>query len=138
MKIDETLKNDKVEQKENELRRWIERQLKGTVEDLSRLTDKKLLENEVVVRKILLKGGHNGEGIKSDELKALKEKNLLEYVDTMIKNLKFEIQAEHEEEKARKNNRLDEVTRLIQTHKSLLDEHIQQQGESLRRCSKPT
>lgn len=125
MKTDAALKNDRAEQKENELKRWIERQLKDTVDDLSRLVDKKLLENEVVVRKILLKGGHNGEGIKSDELKALKEKNLLEYVDTMIKNLKYELQTEHEEEKARKNNRLDEVTRLIQTHKSLLDEHIQ-------------
>jgi len=58
---------------------------------LSRLVDKKLAENEVVVRKILLKGGYNGEGVKSDELRALKEKNLLEYVDTMIKNLKFEL-----------------------------------------------
>lgn len=53
------------------------------------------------------------EGIKSDELRALKEKNLLEYVDTMIQNLKFELQTEHEEEKNRKNNRLDEVSRLV-------------------------
>lgn len=124
MKTDAVLKNDSAQQKENELRRWIERQLKDTIEDLTRLLDKKLIENEVVVRKILLKGGHNGEGLKSDELRALKEKNLLEYIDTMIKNLKFELQSEHEDEKSRKNNRLDEVTRLIQTHKSLLDEHI--------------
>lgn len=87
--------------------------MKDTLNDLSRLVDKKLVENEVIVRKILLKGGHNGEGLKSDEMRALKEKNLLEYIDTMIKNLKYELQTEHEEEKSRKNNRLDEVTRLV-------------------------
>jgi hypothetical protein len=45
------------------------------------------------VRKILLKNGHSSEGggIKSEELRALKEKNLLEYVDTMVKNLKFDL-----------------------------------------------
>ena len=36
----------------------------------------------------------------------------------------------------RKNNRLDEVTRLIITHKNLLDEHIRQQGESLKALMK--
>lgn len=66
--------------------------MKDTVEDLSKITDKKLVENEVVVRKILLKNGHSSEnGISSNEMKALKEKNLLEYVDTMVKNLKFEL-----------------------------------------------
>jgi hypothetical protein len=77
------------------------------------MVDKKLLENEVVVRKILLRGGSGGDGLKSDEMRALKEKNLLEYVDTMVTNLKHEIMIEVEEEKSRKNNRLDEVTRLI-------------------------
>lgn len=62
----------------------------------------------------------------------MKERNLLEYVDTISRNLKHEIMTEVEEEKARKNNRLDEVNRLIQTNKSLLDEHITQQGESLK------
>ncbi|CDW91573.1 UNKNOWN [Stylonychia lemnae] len=132
LKSEAVLKNDIAAQKENELRRWIEQQLKDTIADLGKIVDKKLAENEVLVRKILLKGGHNGSGIKDNEMRAMKEKNLLEYVDTMITNLKFELQSEYEEEKARKNGRLDEVTRLIQTHKSLLDEHIQQQGESLK------
>lgn len=109
------------------MKKWIERSLKATVDDLTKICDKKLAENEIVVRKILLKNGHSSEGngvVKSEELRALKEKNLLEYVDTMIKNLKFELQSEFEDDRSRKNGRLDEVTRLIQTHKSLLDEHI--------------
>ncbi len=44
----------------------------------------------------------------------------------MVRSLKFEVVNEMEDERARKNNRLDEVTRLIQTHKNLLDEHIRQ------------
>jgi hypothetical protein len=87
----------------------------------TKLMEKKLAENEVVVRKLLLKGGN---GLDGGDLKAMKEKNLLEYVDTLIKNLKYEIMTEVDEEKSRKNNRLDEVTRLIQAHKALLDEHI--------------
>eukprot|EP00347_Sterkiella_histriomuscorum_P013165 403365759 len=133
MKTEAALKNEVTAQKENELKRWIERQLKDTIEDLTKITDQKCIENEVVVRKILLKNGHSSEnGISSNEMRALKEKNLLEYIDTMVKNLKFELQTDFEDEKSRKNSRLDEVTRLIQTHKSLLDEHIQQQGESLK------
>ena len=124
MKVEQQMRNEMFEVKENENEKWVERALKDCVVDLGKLVDKRLVENEVVVRKILLKGGNNGEGVKSDELKALKEKNLLEYVDTMVKNIKFEILHEVEEEKAKKNNRFDEVTRLIQTHKSLLDEHI--------------
>mmetsp|Transcript_10159 Transcript_10159/g.7622 ORF Transcript_10159/g.7622 Transcript_10159/m.7622 type:complete len:149 (-) Transcript_10159:501-947(-) len=45
---------------------------------------------------------------------------------------------EVEDEKMRKNYRLDEVTRLINTHKALLDEHITQQGESLKALVKAT
>ncbi len=37
-----------------------------------------------------------------------------------------------EDERPRKNKRLDEVTRLIQTQKNFLDEHIRQQGESMK------
>jgi hypothetical protein len=50
----------------------------------------------------------------------------------MVRSLKFELSQEFDEERLRKNNRLDEVTRLINTHKSLLDEHVRQQGESLK------
>jgi hypothetical protein len=50
----------------------------------------------------------------------------------MIKSLKFELSNDIDDERTRKNNRLDEVTRLINTHKSLLDEHVRQQGESLK------
>ena len=73
---------------------------------MKNMIDKKMVENEVVLRKIMLTGG-GGQGVKSDELKALKEKNLLDYVDTMVQNLKLEIMNEIEEDKARKNNRLD-------------------------------
>lgn len=126
--------DQKFEQKEQQNKKWIGDMLKDNVGELSKMVDKKLVENEVTIRKLLLKGGFgsDGEGIKSNELKALKEKNMLEYIDTMINNLKLQLQSELEEDKALKNNRFDEITRLIHTHKSLLDEHIQQQGESLK------
>jgi len=57
--------------------------LKETVIEMKNMIDKKMVENEVVLRKIMLTGG-GGQGVKSDELKALKEKNLLDYVDTMV------------------------------------------------------
>ena len=82
-----------------------------------------MLENEAVVKKILLKDGSSAMN-QSNDIKLLKEKNLLEYVDTMVRSLKFELSQELEEEKTMKNNRLDDVTRLITTHKNLLDEHI--------------
>lgn len=77
--------------------------------EFTNVVDKKLVENEVVVRKILLKGG-NGEGLKSDELRALKEKNLLDYVDTMIKNLKHEVISELDDEKSKKNMKIEQIT----------------------------
>ena len=95
--------------------------------DLANLVDKKMLENESAVRKLLLKNT-SPNALQSPEVRSLKERNLLEYVDTMVRSLKFEVVNEMEDERARKNNRLDEVTRLIQTHKNLLDEHIRQQG----------
>jgi hypothetical protein len=94
------------------MKRFFDRSLKDSILEMTSLVDKKMLENEVVVRKLLLKGG-GSDALKDGELRALKEKNLLEYVDTLIRNLKHEIMTEVEEEKARKNNRLDEVTRLI-------------------------
>src|SRR3569833_556594 len=100
--------------------------MKDAIMELSALVDKKMIENEVVVRKLLLKGGSGSESLQNSEVRALKEKNLLEYVDTMVRNLKHEIMTDVEEEKVHKNNRFDEVSRLIQTHKILLDEHITQ------------
>jgi hypothetical protein len=94
------------------MKRFFDTSLKDSILEMTSLVDKKMLENEVVVRKLLLKGG-GSDALKDGELRALKEKNLLEYVDTLIRNLKHEIMTEVEEEKARKNNRLDEVTRLI-------------------------
>lgn len=91
--------------------------------DLQRLVDKKMSENETVVRKLLLKNS-SSQTLQSNDVRSLKEKNLLEYVDTMVRSLKFELTNEVEDERQRKNNRLDEVTRLINTHKSLLDEHV--------------
>lgn len=37
----------------------------------------------------------------------MKEKNLLEYVDTMVKNIKMEVTNDIEETRARMNQRLD-------------------------------
>jgi prophage tail gpP-like protein len=56
----------------------------------------------------------------------------------MVRSLKFELSGELDEERNRKNSRLDEVTRLINTHKGLLDEHVRQQGESLKALLKAT
>ncbi len=104
---------------------WVERQMQACNSDLANLVDKKMLENESAVRKLLLKNTSTN-ALQSTEVRSLKERNLLEYVDTMVRSLKFEVVNEMEDERARKNNRLDEVTRLIQTHKNLLDEHIRQ------------
>jgi hypothetical protein len=43
------------EQKELENKMWVERQMHASVQDLTRLVDKKMAENEAVVRKLLLK-----------------------------------------------------------------------------------
>ena len=99
--------------------------------DLSRLVDTKMSENEVAVRKLLIKNA-SGAATGGADLRSLKERNLLEYVDTMVRAAKFELSGEMDEERARKNNRLDEVTRLVNTHRGLLDEHIRQQAESLK------
>lgn len=131
IKSDIERKDSVVDERQDQIKRFFDRSLKDSIMELTSLVDKKMLENEVVVRKLLLKGG-GSDALKDGELRALKEKNLLEYVDTLISNLKHEIMTEVEDERVRKNNRLDEVTRLVQTHKNLLDEHITQQGESLK------
>jgi len=123
IKSDVTMRLDLFEQKEIENKMWVERQMHACVQDLSRLVDKKMSENEAVVKKLLLKNS-SSQTIQSVDIRSLKERNLLEYVDTMIKSLKFELSNDIDDERTRKNNRLDEVTRLINTHKSLLDEHV--------------
>jgi len=107
-----TIKLELFEQKEIENKMWVERQMQVCSTDLGILVDKKMLENESAVRKLLLKNTSTN-GLQSTEVRSLKEKNLLEYVDTMVRSLKFEVVNEMEDERARKNNRLDEVTRLI-------------------------
>jgi hypothetical protein len=91
---------------------WVERQMHACVGDLQRIVDKKMSENEAVVRKLLLKTS-SSQTLQSNDIRSLKEKNLLEYVDTMVRSLKFELVQEFDDERTRKNNRLDEVTRLI-------------------------
>jgi hypothetical protein len=112
IKGDVTMKLELFEQKELENKMWVERQMQACNSDLANLVDKKMLENESAVRKLLLKNTSTN-ALQSTEVRSLKEKNLLEYVDTMVRSLKFEVVNEMEDERARKNNRLDEVTRLI-------------------------
>ena len=102
-------------------------------DELNHGVNRKMAENEVTLRKILLKGGGgSGQGLKDNEVHALKEKNLLEYIEVVVKNLREELKTEFEEDKSKKNSRLDEVSRLINANKGLMDEHVTQQGESLK------
>lgn len=55
IKTEVFLKLDLFEQKEIENKMWVERQMHACVQDLSRLVDKKMSENEAVVKKLLLK-----------------------------------------------------------------------------------
>ena len=131
---DETrLRQEQVEKRDHETKKWVEQSLKMVTEELNTGVNRKMAENEVTVRKILLKGGGgSGAGMKESEMKALKEKNLLEYIDVVVKNLREELKTEFEEDKSKKNSRLDEVTRLINANKGMMDEHVTQQGESLK------
>ena len=56
----------------------------------------------------------------------------MEYMDIAISNMKHEILNQFEEERSRKNFRLQEITNLIEHHKELTNEHINQLGESLK------
>ena len=91
---------------------WVERQMQAIVADMQRIVDKKMSENETAVRKLLIKNG-SSQTVQSTDVRSLKERNLLEYVDTMVRSLKYEITTELDDERTRKNTRLDEVTRLI-------------------------
>lgn len=57
IKSDVILKLDLFEQKEIENKLWVERQMQACLGDLQRVVDKKMSENEAVVRKLLLKTG---------------------------------------------------------------------------------
>jgi hypothetical protein len=42
---------------------WVERQMQAVVADLQRVVDKKMSENEVAIRKILLKNGASSQSM---------------------------------------------------------------------------
>ena len=63
-------------------------------------------------------------GPRAKELKARREKNLMEYIDVTVNNLKHTLKHDLDEEKSRKNYRFNEVQNLIEHHKELTDEHI--------------
>ena len=63
IKSDVTMKLEIFSQKEIENKMWVERQMHAIVQDLQRLVDKKMSENEVAVRKLLLKNGASSQSI---------------------------------------------------------------------------
>ncbi len=63
IKSDVTMKLEMFSQKEIENKMWVERQMHAIVQDLQRLVDKKMSENEVAVRKLLLKNGASSQSI---------------------------------------------------------------------------
>ena len=55
---DETrLRQEQVEKRDHETKKWVEQSLKMVTEELNTGVNRKMAENEVTVRKILLKGG---------------------------------------------------------------------------------
>jgi hypothetical protein len=103
IKIDTQRNTKNIEDRDLETKRWVEKALKETSAEMKSAIDKKMQENEVQVRKHMLKGGGGGDSLKNDELRSMRDKNLLEYVETNIKNLKNEINQDFEEDKSRKN-----------------------------------
>ena len=121
------MRKDKIYDDVNrETKNWLDGQIKASMKEFTALVDKKNAETELAIRKLILKNGQGSEGreMQSSELKALKERNLLDYVDTMVKNLRHELIAQLEDEKSTKMSKFDEVNRLIKMHKNLTDEHI--------------
>lgn len=57
------MKLEMFSQKEIENKMWVERQMHAIVQDLQRVVDKKMSENEVAVRKLLLKNGASSQSI---------------------------------------------------------------------------
>lgn len=104
---DELIKNVKtLQDRDLDSRKWVEKAVKEVSEELKGALDKKLIENEVTLKKMLLQGG-GSKSIQDNELRAMKEKNLLDFVETMGKNIKLEVKNEIEETRARVNQRLD-------------------------------
>ena len=103
----ELIKNVKtLQDRDLDSRKWVEKAVKEVSEELKGALDKKLIENEVTLKKMLLQGG-GSKSIQDNELRAMKEKNLLDFVETMGKNIKLEVKNEIEETRARVNQRLD-------------------------------
>ena len=57
------MKLEMFSQKEIENKMWVERQMHAIVQDLQRVVEKKMSENEVAVRKLLLKNGASSQSI---------------------------------------------------------------------------
>ena len=61
IKSDVTIRLEMFEQKEVENKMWVERQMHACLQDLQRIVDKKMSENETVVRKLLIKNNSSSQ-----------------------------------------------------------------------------
>ena len=95
------------------------------VRELNTLISKRMSEQEIILKNMAARGDFDGDNEpRGKELKAKKEKNMMEYLDITVKNQHQTFMTIFEEEKSRKNFRMNEITNLIQHHKELTDEHI--------------
>ena len=103
------------------------------VRELNTLISKRMSEQEIILKNMAARGDFDGDNEpRGKELKAKKEKNMMEYLDITVKNQHQTFMTIFEDERSKKNFRMNEITNLIQHHKELTDEHIMQWGESLK------
>ena len=104
------------------------------VRQLNTLISKRMSEQEIILKNMAARGDFDGGENEphGKELKAKKEKNLMEYLDITVKNQHQTFMAIFDEERSKKNFRINEIQNLVQHHKELTDEHIMQWGESLK------
>ena len=114
-----------MELREQDQRKWMEMQKMELVRELNTLISKRMSEQEIILKNMAARGDFDGDNEpRGKELKAKKEKNMMEYLDITVKNQHQTFMTIFEDERSKKNFRLNEITNLIQHHKELTDEHI--------------
>ena len=77
----------KMELREQDQRKWMEMQKMELVRELNTLISKKMSEQEIILKNMALRGDFDGDNEpRGKELKAKKEKNMMEYLDITVKN----------------------------------------------------